>query len=388
MAQFRRKCSEAAWPESMLDRIALAKAIRKEQNRCDRYGFEFALVDIRLLAADGSSTSIRTSDVRHFAESLENQLRLSDEKAIVGKNRFQILLPHTNREEAKQVLQFVESMARKNQLQLLSKLSIYPPAKSKNHHLSLDPMDTSIDPNARPVRATPTESAELRHTSKIGNATLRDEPLSEWLASTEHFQTPYPLWKRSSDVLGASIGLVLSSPILLLSAFAIKIDSKGPVLFRQWRTGHCGRPFQILKLRTMRIGAEVEKSKLLDRNERDGPAFKITNDPRVTRVGKILRKLGIDELPQLWNVLRGDMGLVGPRPLPCREADQCTTWQRRRMDTKPGITCTWQVSKSRDVSFDKWMRMDLQYNLNRSIMTDLSLLWKTVIAVLSGRIEH
>jgi lipopolysaccharide/colanic/teichoic acid biosynthesis glycosyltransferase len=142
------------------------------------------------------------------------------------------------------------------------------------------------------------------------------------------------------------------------------------------------------KLRTMVVDAEELKAKLHALNERDGPAFKIKNDPRVTSVGKFLRSTGIDELPQLWNILIGNMAIVGPRPLPCHEDAQCKTWQRRRLDTKPGLTCVWQISKSRDVSFEDWMRMDLQYSRKRSVRSDVTLVFKTVLAVFLGRVGH
>jgi lipopolysaccharide/colanic/teichoic acid biosynthesis glycosyltransferase len=142
------------------------------------------------------------------------------------------------------------------------------------------------------------------------------------------------------------------------------------------------------KLRTMVVDAEELRAKLHALNERDGPAFKIKNDPRVTLVGKFLRSTGIDELPQLWNILIGNMAIVGPRPLPCDEDAQCKTWQRRRLDTKPGLTCFWQISKSRDISFEDWMRMDLQYSRKRSVRSDVSLVLKTVMAVFLGRVGH
>jgi lipopolysaccharide/colanic/teichoic acid biosynthesis glycosyltransferase len=142
------------------------------------------------------------------------------------------------------------------------------------------------------------------------------------------------------------------------------------------------------KLRTMVVNAEELKSTLLDLNERDGPAFKMKNDPRVTRLGHFLRKTGIDEIPQLWNVLIGDMSIVGPRPLPCHEDRDCEHWHRQRLDTKPGLTCIWQISKSRDVSFEEWMRMDLRYARTRTLRHDIALMFKTIGAVILGRVGH
>ena len=173
-----------------------------------------------------------------------------------------------------------------------------------------------------------------------------------------------------------------------MAAIAIKLTSKGPIFFRQLRTGQFGNVFAMYKLRTMVVDAEELKGKLQQLNERDGPAFKMTNDPRVTRLGSVLRKTGLDELPQLWNVLVGDMAIVGPRPLPCNEDAKCKLWQRRRLDTKPGLTCLWQISKSRKISFSDWMRMDLRYADKRTIAGDVRLMFKTAAAVLLGRVGH
>ena len=151
------------------------------------------------------------------------------------------------------------------------------------------------------------------------------------------------------------------------------------------RTGVGGKPFQMYKLRSMYSDAEQRRNELVAANEQDGPAFKITDDPRVTPVGKFIRSASIDELPQLLNVLRGDMSLVGPRPLPCRESDECTPWQRRRLDVTPGLTCFWQVRRQKYVPFAKWMRMDLAYVRRRRFRDDVRLILATAPAVISRR---
>ncbi len=173
---------------------------------------------------------------------------------------------------------------------------------------------------------------------------------------------------------------------MIASALLIKATSPGPVFFCQRRTGYLGKEFTILKFRSMVVGAEDLQSELQERNERDGPAFKITCDPRTTVVGRFLRATGFDELPQLYNVLRGDMALVGPRPLPVEEAAQCLPWQKSRADIKPGLTCFWQIAKSRNISFPDWMRLDLRYVRSVSFILDLRLLARTVIAVFLGRV--
>jgi len=159
------------------------------------------------------------------------------------------------------------------------------------------------------------------------------------------------------------------------------------VLFRsrQPRCGLHGRPFTFLKFRSMTLGADALKASLAPFNEMDGPAFKMTNDPRVTRVGRFLRRTSLDELPQLWNILRGDMSFVGPRPAVIEEVRQYAPWQRRRLSMKPGLTCLWQVSGRNELTFDEWMRLDLEYIDNWSLWLDVKIALKTIPAVVRGR---
>lgn len=196
-----------------------------------------------------------------------------------------------------------------------------------------------------------------------------------------------PLWKRGLDVLGASAGLVVLSPLLLLTAVAIKLTSRGPIFFTQLRSGLGGKPFRLHKFRTMCTDAEALQAALMTDNEQDGPAFKIKDDPRVTTLGRFLRKSCIDELPQLVNVLQGDMTLVGPRPLPCNEAERCQAWEKRRLTVTPGLTCSWQAG-ARRVTFAEWMRMDLRYIRQRSLGKDCRLLWKTFLKVIRNRASY
>jgi len=189
--------------------------------------------------------------------------------------------------------------------------------------------------------------------------------------------------KRLFDLIGAALALVLSSPLLFLAALAIKLESHGPVLYRSTRIGRGGRPFTFLKLRSMVNGADRDRHHLTHLNEADGPVFKISNDPRVTRVGRLLRVLSIDEIPQFVNVLRGEMSLVGPRPPIPEEVGQYEPWQLRRLDVRPGITCLWQISGRSRIGFEEWMRLDLEYIRNQSFMLDLKILLRTIPAVLS-----
>jgi exopolysaccharide biosynthesis polyprenyl glycosylphosphotransferase len=191
-------------------------------------------------------------------------------------------------------------------------------------------------------------------------------------------------FKGTMDRLGALVGILLTWPILLIAAVAIKIDSHGPVIYRQKRSGRNGKLFNMLKLRTMTNGADKEKEKLAHLNEMSGPVFKIKNDPRVTKVGKILRMYSIDELPQLFNVLKGDMSLVGPRPPLPQEVEHYAPWQHRRLSVKPGVTCLWQINGRNKVDFNEWMKLDLQYIDRWSLKEDARILAKTFPAVVKG----
>lgn len=190
--------------------------------------------------------------------------------------------------------------------------------------------------------------------------------------------------KSVIDYVGAAVGLILLSPLLLIIALLIKMTSPGPVFFYQERCGLNGRHFLVRKFRTMYEDAEGKRKQLEEDNEMDGPVFKIRDDPRITPVGRFLRKTSLDELPQLINVLRGEMSLVGPRPPIPEEVDQYQLWQRRRLSMKPGITCIWQVSGRNDISFENWMNMDLEYIDNWSLLLDFKLLLLTVKEVCTG----
>jgi exopolysaccharide biosynthesis polyprenyl glycosylphosphotransferase len=191
--------------------------------------------------------------------------------------------------------------------------------------------------------------------------------------------------KRTLDIAVAALLLLLLLPLLVCVAIAVKLSSPGPIFFQQDRIGVNKRRFKILKFRTMVPDAEKLMAHLERRNEVAGPVFKMKNDPRITPIGKWLRRTSIDELPQLFNVLKGDMSLVGPRPLPVRDYEGFNEdWQRRRFSIKPGITCLWQVNGRSGISFDQWMLLDLQYLDEWSLWLDLKILAKTVPAVLRG----
>lgn len=203
-----------------------------------------------------------------------------------------------------------------------------------------------------------------------------------YVPAQRHISRTYLFIKRTMDIALSTIGLILCIPLFVAVAIAIKRDSPGPVIFKQQRVGKDGKKFTMYKFRTMVVNAEEILDELLDENEVDGPVFKIKEDPRVTKSGKWLRKTSIDELPQLWNVLKGDMSLVGPRPPLEREVVQYDDYQRQRLSVKPGITCYWQVSGRSNISFDEWVELDIKYIHEQSLWTDIKLLFKTIGAVL------
>jgi lipopolysaccharide/colanic/teichoic acid biosynthesis glycosyltransferase len=223
---------------------------------------------------------------------------------------------------------------------------------------------------------------------KTGTQARSHAPSVVTLPLEPMFVRPFPTWKRAMDIAGALTGLILFAPIMLFVSLIIKLGSPGPVLFTQMRGGMGGKPFKLYKFRTMVPDAEAQKAALRHLNERHGPAFKMKDDPRITRVGRMLRKTSLDELPQFLNVLKGDMSLVGPRPLPVAEDAELDQWHRLRLEVKPGLTCIWQISGRDESCFDKWVRQDIEYIRNRSMLLDVKLIMLTIPAVVRRRGAH
>lgn len=385
--------------------------LTKERMRCDRHNHYFSLIVIQLKFK--SSREFK-SQLCLLAELLQKRLRLTDEKGLLLKGGLGVMLPMTEMHGARVVLNSVIRSAARNGLNFEAEVFTYSGRESSLEAAEVaDPspdsdseilfesessgedtaVKTSIPTHRNAVSMTVSPSPNktsrvIRADDESQNRRGSAELVTTSTVATTHICCGYPVWKRCMDISGALIGLAFALPFIFLAAIAIKLTSNGPVFFRQLRTGQFGNVFAMYKLRTMVVDAEELKGRLQQLNERDGPAFKMTNDPRVTRLGSVLRKTGLDELPQLWNVLVGDMAIVGPRPLPCNEDAKCKGWQRRRLDTKPGLTCIWQISKSRKISFSDWMRMDLRYADRRTIAGDVSLILKTALAVVLGRVGH
>lgn len=196
----------------------------------------------------------------------------------------------------------------------------------------------------------------------------------------------YKFFKRVIDVLCSLVGLLVLSPVLIGVSILIKLESDGPIIFSQDRIGYKGRKFKMYKFRSMVVNAEELKKKLSEQNEMSGPMFKMKNDPRVTKVGKFIRKTSIDELPQLINILKGEMSLVGPRPSLPKEVREFEPWMMERLEVKPGLTCYWQVSGRNDIDFEDWMKLDIKYVRERSFWLDMKLIFKTFFVLFGD--EH
>lgn len=198
----------------------------------------------------------------------------------------------------------------------------------------------------------------------------------------------YEAIKRLIDIICSFVGILVLSPLFIIIAIIIKFTSKGPVFFSQKRVGRNGKEFDMYKFRSMVVNAEELKEKLAAQNEMSGPMFKMKDDPRVTKVGKFIRKTSIDELPQLWNILKGDMSLVGPRPSLPKEVAQFDEWMYKRLEVKPGLTCYWQVSGRNNIDFEDWMKLDVRYVEEKNLWIDIKLICKTVFVLFGDKNAH
>ncbi len=246
---------------------------------------------------------------------------------------------------------------------------IYHPPKSRWQDES--PVESPVEAEAR-------KRAYLQQ--QLGEALAMGAPLVGPAGNRSHV---YQAAKRAFDIAGALFFLVLFSPIMVATWVALMFTTRGKPVFVQERIGYRGLPFQMYKFRTMRVDAEAVQQAV--KNEQSGPVFKNRRDPRITKIGRWLRSFSIDEMPQLFNVLVGDMSLVGPRPPVAKEVAQYERWQLQRLSIKPGLTCLWQISGRCEIGFEDWVRMDIWYMEHQSFWTDLKLLFKTPWSVLSRR---
>ncbi len=336
-----------------------------ERMRVDRNGSVLSLLLVRLQYQN-------PDDLSFFARILEGRIRITDTPGLLADGRVAVLLPDTKAAGAWKVAEDVSEVYPPGPGRPECDVLEYPNADRGRAHDQDDSFDSQNGFGS-------TEEGSEASSDNVGSGRPADKPAP---TNEFFFARKMPLWKRVLDVVGGTVGLVASLPILAVAAVAVKASSRGPAFFRQQREGHGGESFTMWKLRTMQVDAEAKKPELRRFSQQDGPAFKMRKDPRTTSVGKFLRWSSIDELPQFWNVIKGDMSLVGPRPLPVDESIACQNWQRRRLQVTPGMTCTWQVCERGNVSFDEWVRMDLRYVKDHSLWEDLRLLLLTLPSLL------
>jgi len=362
-AKAMKSASRQLLPAERLDFM-----IQRERDRADRRGIPFCLVTF-------TQENGRQSDLqKQLAPICLRRVRLTDDVGQLDRGRIAVLLPDTDEQGAWKVAHDISRTyeTSTNEPRLEIEVRVYPEQRRRDQG-----GDNGDSGQRRRLPAT-TTNATPETTAPTASRVV--SPLEPSLV----LGTPF--WKRTIDVLGATFGLLLLSPVLLVAAVGVRLSSKGPIFFLQERDGRGGAPFRMFKFRTMVDGAHLQQGQLAAMNEQDGPAFKIEEDPRVTRVGRFLRESSIDELPQLINVLRGEMSLVGPRPLPCGESDACENWQRQRLAVTPGLTCFWQIKDRRNkLPFDEWVRLDMKYIRSRSPMTDTKLILRTIASVVFGR---
>jgi lipopolysaccharide/colanic/teichoic acid biosynthesis glycosyltransferase len=324
--------------ESALPFDVFGKILERERMRADRCQKPFSVL---VFTAETTKTPADSSKLLRY---LQRRLRTTDVVGHLDRQRLATLLFDTDRVGAETLLADIHCQGSHPLRHHVSTVHTYP-----------------IEPMSAERTTADTHPPEILFTRAM------------------------PRWKRIADILLASSSLIVFAPIMAAVAVIIKLTSPGPILFLQQRAGLAGRPFVVFKFRTMRQGAAEQQDDLRSQSEQDGPAFKLKHDPRVTWIGKYLRKTCIDEFPQFWNVLRGEMSIVGPRPLPLDEAAECRSWQRRRLDVTPGMTCIWQVSGGMRIPFIEWMRMDLRYIRHRTLWHDFKLLLKTARVILFHR---
>jgi len=388
--------------------------LERERSLADRGTRRFSL--LVLLHRPGDLRQHRGHDpLAELARQLCMRLRSIDLVGRLAANRVEILLTDTEPADARVVAARVEQVEASLGLHLERKIYVYPdltdrttstgknggPYDGNGVHEGLNSNGNGRH-SANGKGGATTNGATVTTALQATNGAERD---SQMLHTSQAVQAPgggpagswpmadlwpllgvpTPLWKRSLDILFSGLALLVLFPLFVLIAIGIWLDSPGPVIFRQLRAGRGARPFVFYKFRSMIAQAEERRAALADQNEQDGPIFKIRQDPRITRMGRLLRRWSLDELPQLWNVLKGDISLVGPRSPTLDEVAEYERWQRRRLCITGGITCIWQVSGRSQVSFRDWMRMDMRYVACRNLWIDLRLLVLTLPAVIAGR---
>ncbi|TWU59124.1 putative sugar transferase EpsL [Rubripirellula tenax] len=362
----------------LLSEVEFSRQVACERVRATRRSIPFCIIAIKLIARDQ-----RRTKTQQMLRLLHHNLRMTDQKGMLEQGQFGILLVDTPEMGGRSAIDRLAEVMRTNNLNVDMKLRVHDPSG-----FGADDSDGGLPPKSmlrRRGESVDTSDADGFAVCRTGDnaqdaivAVTHDDPL---------VRSPLMrmMAKRTVDIVGASVGLTLLSPVILGAMLKIKLEDGAAPVFKQTREGFRGKPFTIYKLRTMVVNAENRQAELRHQSHRDGPAFKIKNDPRITKTGQFLRRTCIDELPQLWNVLKGDMSLVGPRPLPWHESRACVGWHRRRLDVRPGMTCYWQVNKANIESFDDWMRLDLRYLERFGLVEDFRLIFQTIKVPILGR---
>ncbi len=358
----------------LLTKREFERAVARERMRATRRSFPFCVLTIRLL---NSATNLQRRQVTRL---LLRSVRQTDDKGRLESHTFGVLFVDTPEMGGRTAMSRLQGLLETRGLQATLDLKVYDPQGFGNND-DAEHRDDDVGGGRKLVLVDAAhDSASPNRAYDVPRGSLSD--MESLLSISPGLKS---IVKRWLDVVGGSAGLLVAAPMLAITAVAVRATSRGPIFFTQQREGQHGKTFTIYKIRTMVVDAEGRLAAIRDQSERQGPAFKMRNDPRVTAVGRFLRASCLDELPQLWNVVKGDMSLVGPRPLPVEESRACKPWHRRRLDVRPGMTCIWQVNKRRATSFDEWMRMDLSYVDNATLWQDFTLLAKTVTVPLTGR---
>ncbi|MCP5020277.1 MAG: hypothetical protein GY930_00740 [bacterium] len=345
----------------------LAEAFQRERSRTDRNGRAFCMVVFWKEGGDDYNLC-------PLAEHLLELMRLYDLLGSLDSKHLAVLLPETHPAGART---FAEN----------SLSQFRDPLLGEAHNISYEicsyPLKSDTSPNQEDCSDRLNEAPSKQPQGSELVAKSATPATAQDLSRA--FLQPIGWGRRFIDILVSSTSLLVLSPVLIGAALAVRLSSPGPAIYTQLRAGLGGVPFKFYKFRSMYLDADARRASLQGRNEKSGPIFKMKNDPRITRVGRYLRKTSIDELPQLYNVLRGDMTLIGPRPPTLDEVEKYSLWQHKRLDRTGGITCIWQVSGRSEIKFEEWVRMDIEYQQKRSFWFDVKLILKTFGAVISGR---
>jgi len=377
-----QRASISTLDQGVLSAARFAALLERERSLADRGSRRFCLLVLERGVVPGDACRIRLA-LGLLAQQLAGRLRSSDFVGRPHVDRIEVLLADTEPSGAQVVASWVRQAELGLRLELVRTIFVYPLVQEPPGVREPGEVPARSTPERLPARAAwPARSGSATNALRVIDPASAACPLQDlW----PRLAAPPARAKRALDLTLATLALAALAPVFALVALAIRLESPGPVIFRQVRAGRGARPFVFYKFRSMGVDAEQQRAGLAHSNEQSGPVFKMRADPRLTRIGGFLRRWSLDELPQLWNVVRGDLSLVGPRSPTFDEVAQYERWQRRRLAVTGGLTCLWQVSGRSRIGFVEWMRLDLRYVARRGLALDLGLLLRTLPAVLSGR---